>query len=300
MSLRDMFALADRGWTSAPLVWSSIRTWQEMPVRKSSAAFLLPAACLILFGAVQRPLYQILVGVSTVNVPTCRDIPSWYDRGDNCTGVQLYQAIGRDIEPAQMAIAEQLVIQSRVASDLLSISIDESQSNLWSVNATYKALPNSFGPLIFDLRPKSLRHWIFDRARATRITEEPVPDFFVAGLPAGTTTGVLRQHLMRLNSSISCKEIDSGAFPSSCPGDRPFTMSWPRVIDTDVRICVPENYTAFPWTLSRSCQELTEETYIDIKDTSIDPGWGLDSVDPSPEMATINSDRRIDSRTYHT
>lgn len=193
-------------------------------------------------------------------------------------GVQLYESIGKDIEPAQMSIAEHIVIRTRVASDLASISVDESQSNLWSVNATYKALPNSFASLIFDLGPKSLHYWIFNRA--IRRTLEPVPDFFVAGLPAGTTTGVLRQHLMRLNSSIPCEEIDSGAFPSSCPGDRPFTMSWPRVIDTDVRICVPGNYTASPWTLSRSRQDHIEEMCIDIKDTSISPGLSLNSVNP--------------------
>jgi hypothetical protein len=56
LSLKDMFILADRGWTSAPLIRSSIRTRQKMSGRKSSAAFLLPAACLILLAAVQQPL----------------------------------------------------------------------------------------------------------------------------------------------------------------------------------------------------------------------------------------------------
>jgi hypothetical protein len=276
LSLKDMFALADRGWTNAPLIWSSIWTRQKIPGRKSSAAFLLPAAGLILFGAIQQPLHQILVGVSTVSVTTCRDIPLW--RGfDNCAGIQLYGPIGRDIEPAQMAVAEHNVIRSQMASDLASISIDESQSNLWSVNATYKATPSVFD-WVFDSQTKSLRYWVFQPYALLDL----IPDFFVAGLPVGTTTGVLRQHLMRLNSSVSCEEIDRGDFPSPCPGDRPFVVSWEGVIDTDVRICVPGNYTAVPWTLSRSRQEHTEEMYVDIKDTNV-PSQGVtdwDSANP--------------------
>ena len=274
-----MFALADRGWTSAPLIWSSIWTRQKMPGRKSSAAFLLPAACLILLGAIQQPLYQILVKVSLISVATCRDIPSRYN-SDNCTGFRLYGTIGKDIEPAQMAIAEHLVIRSRMASELASISADEPQSNLWSVNATYKATRNDPGEPSY-IGPKSLDYWIFPRGALSTAPSDTIPDFFVAGLPAETTTGVLRQHLMRLNSSTSCEEIDPGGFPSTCPGDRPFTVFWERVMDIDVRICVPGNYTAFPWTLSRSRQEHTEEIYIDIKDTSIgDPGESSESENP--------------------
>jgi hypothetical protein len=274
LSLIDMFALADRGWTSVPLIWSSIRMRQKKPGRKSSAAFLLPAAGLILFGAIQQPLYQILVRESTLSVTTCRDVPSW-QRFDICTGARLYRPIGRDIEPAQMAMAEHLVIRSQMASELASISIDESQSNLWSVNATYDVNPFAFGRE-FDSQSKSLRYRVFQSIDIPDLR----PDFFVAGLPVGTTTGVLRQHLMRLNSSLSCKEIDPNDFPAPCPGDRPFVVSWEGVIDTDVRICVPGNYTAVPWTLSRSRQEYTEEMYIDIKDNNIPSNTEWDSANP--------------------
>jgi hypothetical protein len=269
LSLMDMFALADRGWTSAPLIWSSIRMRQKGPGRKSSAAFLLPAAGLILFGAIQQPLYQILVREGKFSVTTCRDVPSWR-RSDNCTGARLYQSIGRDIEPAQMAVAEHLVIRSRMASELASISIDEYQPNLWNVDAIYESNPLVFDR-DFDSQSKSLRYRVFQRA---------LPYFFVAGLPVGSSTGVLRQHLMRLNSSLSCEEIDPDDFPSLCPGDQPFNVSWEGVIGTDVRVCVPGNYTAVPWTPSRNRQEHAEEMYIDIKDTNIPSNTEWDSANP--------------------
>jgi hypothetical protein len=275
LSLMDMFALADRGWTNAPLICSSIRMRQKRLGRKSSAAFLLPAAGLILFGAIQQPLYQILVREGRFSVITCRDVSSWR-RSDNCTGARLYRSIGRDTEPAQMAVAEHLVIRSRMASELASISIDEYQPNLWNVDAIYNVNPLVFDR-DFDSQSKSLRYPVFQRA---------LPYFFVASLPVGTSTGVLRQHLMRLNSSLLCEEMDPDDFPYPCPGDRPFNVSWEGVIGTDVRVCVPGHYTAVPWTLSRSLQEHTEDMYIDIKDTNVPSNTEWDSTNPPVDTSS--------------
>jgi hypothetical protein len=264
-----MFVLADRGWTNPPLIWDAIRSRQNMQGRKSGVNFLLPAACLVLIGAIQQPLYQLLVEVSTISVVTCRDVPSWSSFADNCTDFPLYERIGREKEPANMALGELWIILSRVVSELASISIDEPQTHLWSVNATYKPSTNYYGSS--SVGTTSLRFWVFMRndISISKYLTEPMPDFFVAGLPAKTTTGVLRQHILRLNSSISCEEVDTGEFPSPCPGNQPLAVFWKRFLDTDVRICVPGDYTAFPWTLSRSSQNHTEEIYIDVKDTSI-------------------------------
>jgi hypothetical protein len=297
LSLRDMFILADRGWTSVPMIWRSIWSRQKVPGRKSSAAFLLPAACLILLGAIQQPLYQILVRDNTVSVATCRDIPALFGY-KNCTGSQLYEPIGKDIEPAQMATAEHLVLRSRVVSELASITVDEPQSNLWSANATYRPGLNHVREPLY-IEPRSLRYWEFRRGGLWPATSDDVPDFFVAGLPAGTTTGVLRQHLMRLNSSVSCEEIDPGDFPSPCPGDQPFTVFWNRVMDTDVRVCVPGNFSAFPWRLSRSRQEHAEELYIDLKDTSVGDGWeDTESENPMWNTSYIIHCRATTTRGY--
>jgi len=242
-----------------------------MPGGKSSARFLLPAACLIFLGAIQQPLYQILVRVDTISVVTCRDIPSWYKYGD-CKGVQLYEEVGRDPEPATMGHTSNLGSRSHLALSLASLSGHESQPYLWSTNATYKATGKKFGQ--DSLVPDSLNYWIFQRKNISDSGEEPVPDFFAAGVPTGTTTGVLRQHLMRLNSSVSCQEIDPSEFPSRCPGDHPLTVFWEHVVNASVRICVPGDYATFPWALNRSRQELLEEIYISMEDTGIGSSWG--------------------------
>jgi hypothetical protein len=127
-----------------------------------------------------------------------------------------------------------------MASELASVSIDETQTSLWSVNSIAEI---EYVYQEFDSEKESLRYWVFQ----PYILDNPTaPDFFVAGLPADTTTGVLREHLMRPDSSVKCEEIDSGVFPSPCPGDRLFTVSLEGVINTDVKVCAPGNYTAFP------------------------------------------------------
>ena len=278
LSLRDMFAIADRGWTNPSLIWSSLQTQPNMRGRKSSARFLLPAAFLIVLGALQQPLYQILVRSSTASVLTCRTIPSWYIRR-NCTGSELYEEIGRELEPGPMALAEHLPMLSQVISGLASLSSRESQTHLWSVDPAFKPgdrLPED------HYVPDDLFHWLFQRSYylgdlGEDPTDYPLPDFFVASIPMGTTTGVLRQHLMRLNSSVTCEKVDSSDFPSPCPGDQPLTVSWQGVLIQNVRVCVPGNYTAYPWVLNRSRQDLIEEIYINVNITGIsDSLWSME------------------------
>ena len=89
-----------------------------------------------------------------------------------------------------------------------------------------------------------------------------IKNFFVSNIINGTTTGVLREHAMRLNSSVECD--NSTAFPDSCPGGQPFEASFSQASDLNISICVPGNFTASPYSLSRSRQDIVEDLYIDV------------------------------------
>lgn len=91
------------------------------------------------------------------------------------------------------------------------------------------------------------------------------PNFFVSSAPNGTETGVLREHAIRLNSSVSCELIPKHKFPTPCPGPRPFHTSLSNRL-MDVRICVPGEYGVTPWSLSRNRQDISEELFIDFED----------------------------------
>lgn len=95
-------------------------------------------------------------------------------------------------------------------------------------------------------------------------------DFFVSAVPRDTTTGVLRQHAMRMNSSAECADISQDEFPSQCGGDLPFSTSYDAGNETQIRICVPGNHMQSPWSLTRDRQDIEEEMFIDFT-SYVDP-----------------------------
>lgn len=281
LSLRDMFALADRGWTNPTELWRSMRlSWKQNEMRtKTSGPFLLLAAALIIVGAIQQPLYQILVPTDTTAVTTCSDSRFRYSTRNEtyCQDgySRDYRPLGPDIEPAQMAQIFHNAFLPRVASDLALITVDEEQSNIWSDTMPSRAwyrFSDSYSIMNED-RYRTLRAWLpsFNYDEGT-----PMPTFFVASLHTNATTGVLREHAMRFNSSVQCKEIDKSAFPSPCPGEDPFATRLQRSEDIDIRVCVPGKVGSFPWTLSRNRQNITEEIYLDLWDGD-NSGSGLAS-----------------------
>jgi hypothetical protein len=107
-----------------------------------------------------------------------------------------------------------------------------------------------------------------------------VPDagYFVSAFPNYTDTGVLREHVMRLNSSAECHAIDETSFPATCTGPDPFVASYDSSNDISdnkynafvayndfsIDICVPGDLSASPWTLSRDRQDISEDLYIKV------------------------------------
>ncbi|KAH6633766.1 hypothetical protein C7974DRAFT_309920 [Boeremia exigua] len=199
--------------------------------------------------------------METYPVTACSDTRYRYNNNDTLCqdGRSIsYTSIGLDIEPAQMAKIYQNTFLPRLASDLAAIGLDEEQNNLWS-----DTMPESSWSRVVaepDGRFKTLRPWL------PSFTYAEIPTFFVASLRTNSTTGVLREHLMRFNSSVQCEEIDKSSFPSPCPGENPFVARLQKTKDTDIRVCVPGSVGTFPWRLSRNRQDITEELYLDLWD----------------------------------
>ncbi|KAF2826191.1 hypothetical protein CC86DRAFT_293228 [Ophiobolus disseminans] len=272
LRLPDLFVLSDRGWTHPHAVWASIwsRKKQTVTGTKWTGSFLIPAAWLLIIGALQQPLYQILVPTSSIAVATCDDTLYQYSskNATHCKGHDSWHSasipIGQDVEPAQMALIYHNKFIPRLKSDFVSISLDEEQPTLWSDETTEKEWAGSryFNDPRLGREYRSLRRWLPGYASQDKV----LPRFFVAGLEANSTTGVLRQHLMRFNSSVRCSEIDRTSFPTTCPGEGPFSVSLKRANDTTLRVCVPGKIGIFPWTLSRNRQTITEELFLDMWD----------------------------------
>ncbi len=118
--------------------------------------------------------------------------------------------------------------------------------------------------------------YLFD-ALSQKTSRNPVLPFFVSFYANGTSTGVLREHALRLNSSLQC---DLGKnFPSFCPGENPFTANytWKATVNTTTpengagrtfnllqfRVCAPGDVSKSPWDLNNDRQDITEDVYLD-------------------------------------
>lgn len=255
--LKHLVALADRGWTN-PFILGKTWVWkgrESIRVRNllhfAAIVILLGKSTtqtriypLSMTGALQQPLYQILVPMESMLVPTCQDTSpmEWVKEFDRPYGDCKYnpvapRLVGWDIEPFQITETELDGVVQQLIGEMAIAAMSDVKANLWA----NMSRPDPAEQILLNLTSEK----------------------FVATLAQGTTTGVLREHIMRLNSSVSCQRIPRSQFPSSCAGEHPFTISFQHG-GNFTRVCVPGFWGWSPWTLSRSRQDISEDLYLDI------------------------------------
>lgn len=194
---------------------------------------------------------------------TCWDSPTYantFDSACDYSGID-HAMIGADPEPADMLLLPQNLVTREVAHDIAGTSQTEAMSYMWP-----EGVPNSVLTNEYYSRTTIGAYYLYS-ARNNG-------SFFVSALPNGTTTGVLREHAIRLNSSVSCEHVTPEEFPTTCPGSLPFVTKFEQAENTTVSICVPGNFTEHPWTLNRDRQDISEELYIDF---SFVPSFDVDA-----------------------
>lgn len=174
-----------------------------------------------------------------------------------------------------MALVPQNDVVQEVANRIASFSEKDRQPRLW---ADLSELPD--GPFS-DMSDAPARSDTFDWYY---LHDDAKPNFFVSALPIRTTTGILRQHAMRLNSSVKCRHVPQSSFPNACSGARPFTTSISRPAMPQIRVCVPGEYGVYPWKLTHHRQDLAEELFLDF----LDPGIPGDHYSYGPSKFTLH------------
>lgn len=86
--------------------------------------------------------------------------------------------------------------------------------------------------------------------------------YFVSAVPRDTTTGLYRQHALRMNSSVACQTITKTEFPSKCGR---YQLTYENA-NLTANVCVPNVLEKSPWnvTFIEDRQDLTEQLYIDV------------------------------------
>ncbi|KAJ7159600.1 hypothetical protein C8R46DRAFT_1194891 [Mycena filopes] len=243
LNLVQLFALADRGWGSFSILWNARRTG-------ASSTFLTAAAWMTIISSLQQPIQSALVSFEGILVMSCLDLPAIGRCSSDFSVVAAY-----DAEPGAISLLSHNLVVADVASSLVTAADLEQQPNLW-VDDPYARVDKNIDAFV-TLPERGMFFWY------TPDGPHAKDRYFVSALPNGTTTGVLRQHAIRMNSSASCEAIPRSGFPASCGGARPVEAAFSNEF-IQVRVCVPGEVGPSPWTLSRNRQDITEEVYIDV------------------------------------
>jgi hypothetical protein len=205
-------------------------------------------------GAIQYPLIQITVPWEQISVPTCYDTSFISDFDYSYLSCDVrpsqshgYRLLGSDLEPAQMANLPAQLIVPYIANGLSTIEGGATLPNFWRTPDEY----------IYRRPSYRFLDYLNDESS------------FVAALPPDTTTGVLREHIMRLNSSVSCTNLTVSAWPSTCSGTKPFqasfhyTESYYETTNLTIDVCAPGDMGKHPWTFSRNVRSCLRKFFSD-------------------------------------
>jgi hypothetical protein len=213
-------------------------------------------------GIVQQALQALLITIEPVISASCADIPRGRCGGRNSI------TIGYDPDPWAMSRVAHNLVASEVTNILETFSDTEVQPYLWADDPH----GGSEDALIQWSNPSNLAWHLLYQHGSDGERISPGSRYFVSSLPNGTETGVLRQHALRLNSSVSCENVTASEFPEVCAGSRPLSLEVRRN-NVNVSICVPGEIGRHPWTLSRNRQDLEEELFLDLQYAGENNSW---------------------------
>ncbi|KAL4955506.1 hypothetical protein BDW69DRAFT_160697 [Aspergillus filifer] len=255
LTLRQVMALADREWLpfggNGRLILGG---------KKFGSWFLLFAFVLNLLGLIIAPLQAILVTSDTIKTPT------EYGRIEGLVDL-LDPTTNRVYGTADPTDGNLITAMTRNA--IKSGTLTEVQSQLWAgagvscdpLSASYKEHKYSFSTNA--CRPGG----------ATFDNMDYLPDPFLAELPFGSNTGLIRQFLPRINSTAHYQNITEEEYPRECQSiPNGFFVEYANTTFSaygdnrtwGVQACMPGDVTRSPWQATRNRQDFSETLYLNV------------------------------------
>ena len=165
-----------------------------------------------------------LIGIEHVNV---------FSKEDKADMTQL----GNLVNAQSLKQLNKEWVMDNIISSTITGKLDDKQPFLWSLDRTRSSITSVFQ----NINESSS----FNKLPMTQ---------FIATLPVGTDTGVLRELGLRLNLSVSCDLVPQTDFPSQCLGTDPLDRTLTNINVTTsnpfgdldhtryrARICAPGN-----------------------------------------------------------
>ena len=256
VSLAQFYDLADRAWTDARVLANEVfRRGKREGEIAGRNWFLLVAAILVGFCSIILPLQQLLVQMENIQAITCHNVPF-----SECYWPQMFRSVGADPQPGMMEVMPLFNVKEQVKARLGTDTSAQHQALLWT-NSSQFAQSGAYE----QVTPSDQILTYYGPAYSG-------PPLWISTIPNGTTTGVLREHAMRMNFSITCDSVPPGDFPADCSGSHPFTADYewnenPQESDQSsfrLSVCVPGSYVTSPWSRSRDASTIEEEIYMGV------------------------------------
>ncbi|KAK3658838.1 hypothetical protein LTR56_001709 [Elasticomyces elasticus] len=254
ISLRQTMVLADRGWTD-PIIYFKMLAGG---FKRYGTTFLLGATILNILGGVLAPLQAYYVTVDTIKTPSYPGLlSSIVDIADQFDPTYM----DRRLDFNRITV---LARSAMTSADGIS-----PQSRLW----TGKSINCTLAVKKADLAALS-KTCIYGAGNTLRNLTE-LPDPFLAQLPSGYSTGLIRQYIPRINSTAHRELVNEVDYPADC-GNLPGAF-YARYANTtsqsltmvgwgnwSLEVCIPANLTTSPWRATRKRQDFAEELYLNI------------------------------------
>ncbi|KAG8630013.1 hypothetical protein KVT40_001632 [Elsinoe batatas] len=265
LSLRQLLVLADRGWSDPETITRFLRPGQ---VRKDWSRYgtrLLGVSILLaLLSGITSPIQEVLVRRKAIRVHT---------------GSRYLLTDAFDL-PGQQVIASdnnQQTIVDIVRSELTTARLGQAQPQLWTGRKLECSASIALGMRVGRMEDGKDSFNCAGGGPILYANISMLPDPFLAELPRDTDTGLLRQFVPRINSSVSYTKVDRSEIAAcQSQGAAVLGMYNGEIFDAinvragdyqgDWRLatCMPGSPQSSPWAFNRRRQDFQEVLHIDI------------------------------------
>lgn len=257
LSLRQLMVLADKSWSDFLLILGTLPFFTTARWKKYGSSFLRLAILLYALGGLISPLQQYFLDVKTIKVPLkLAGSPVLSDFLDMFPFERGFSD-GNDIVISTRGLLE--------TSDAL-----QPQAQMWQASG-FECWEES------NTKERDPRQACYRGGTFSNMGELKYP--FLAQLPSGYSTGLIRQYAPRINSTASVSVIPADDFPKDCeamPGafwasysnDTNAEQRKKKLLDRlatwSVQACMPGNVSFSPWKPTRDSQSFTELLYLNV------------------------------------
>ncbi|KAL9064636.1 MAG: hypothetical protein Q9157_007761 [Trypethelium eluteriae] len=283
LSLRQMMVLADRGWNDLG-IWFKL---MQNPARFWSS-FLLISILLVATGAMVGPLQEFFLSQKTLKVPSKAScsLP---------TTEPLVDITSSALREYDITVVSPNVVRARSAMAIASIN--DPQVRLWSTDQRSCSIVNS-SVNVFDPTTEYC-----NQGANTLALYSSLEDPFLAQLPFGFNTGVIKQFAPRINSTARYEHIDISEYPQDCAqinGSFYAHYTFSNLTTGEwynFTACMPIDATISPWKYTRQRQDFSETLYVDFSCNSSFYG-NYPVSDTTPDENNVSNLPRIVNGTY--